>query len=207
MGQHRLLASKYTAFEEDIHVPLLVRGPGVPAGRVIDALAETVDLAPTFAEIAGAKLPGDPDGRSLLPLWYPSPPAFPRQAVLIEQREIPAADAMAGDDLASSPAPRRGHQGVLEPPEPPEPARVGAKGRAGADPAYVGLRSRRLQYVEYADGERELYDLKLDPYELQNLAATANPALLGRLSAVLRGLRTCAGASCRAADSVPVPGL
>src|SRR5262249_45513327 len=89
MGQHRQLPSKYTAFEEAIHVPFLLRGPGVPAGRVIDALAETVDLAPTFAALAGARLPIDPDGRSLVPLWYPSPPADWRHAVLIEEREIP----------------------------------------------------------------------------------------------------------------------
>jgi N-acetylglucosamine-6-sulfatase len=33
MGQHRLFVGKTTAYEEDIHVPLIVRGPGVPAGQ------------------------------------------------------------------------------------------------------------------------------------------------------------------------------
>jgi len=204
MGQHRLLPSKYTAFEEDIHVPLLLRGPGVPAGKVIDALAETVDLAPTFAQIAGAKLPRDPDGRSLLPLWAPSRPAAWRQAVLIEERQFqakraaPAAGELAAELSGQS---RQGHAGVLEPGEAGE--------RAGEDPdaAYVGLRTQRLKYVEYTDGERELYDLRADPYELENLQAKTAPALLARLSAILGAMRTCAGASCRAADSVPMPGL
>jgi arylsulfatase A-like enzyme len=73
------------------------------------------------------------------------------------------------------------------------------------NPAYVGLRTRHYKYVEYTDGEREFYDLERDPHELANLAATADPALLARLAAVLARLRACAGASCRAADSVPVP--
>jgi N-acetylglucosamine-6-sulfatase len=197
MGQHRLLASKYTAFEEDIHVPLLLRGPGVPAGRAIDALAETVDLAPTFAEIAGAKLPRDPDGRSLVPLWLPSPPAAWRQAVLIEQREFPAGEAAAEEPAGT--APRLGRRGVLEPSD--GAAIPGAK----PNPAYVGLRTRRFKYVEYTDGERELYDLASDPHELENLQAKADPALLARLAAILARLRACAGASCRAADSVPLP--
>jgi N-acetylglucosamine-6-sulfatase len=194
MGQHRLLASKYTAFEEDVHVPFLLRGPGVPAGKVVDALAETVDLAPTFAEIAGARLPLPPDGRSLAPLWGPAPPSAWRESVLIEQREIPAS-ASPGEPEAEA----AGRRGVLEP---PEPAAVPGK---KPNPAYVGLRTRRYKYVEYTDGERELYDLERDPHELENLAARSDPALLARLAAVLARLRTCAGASCRAADAIPLP--
>ena len=37
MGQHRLFVGKTTAYEEDIRVPLVMRGPGVPAGQRIDA--------------------------------------------------------------------------------------------------------------------------------------------------------------------------
>ncbi len=33
LGQHRMPAGKQTAYDEDIHVPFIVRGPGVPAGR------------------------------------------------------------------------------------------------------------------------------------------------------------------------------
>jgi len=46
-------------------------------------------------------------------------------------------------------------------------------------------------------GERELYDLKNDPYQLESLHAKADPALLQSLSAQLAKLKTCAGASCR----------
>ena len=38
-------------------------------------------------------------------------------------------------------------------------------------PAYCAVRTTRYLYVEYVTGEEELYDLRKDPYELQNVAA------------------------------------
>ena len=35
MGQHRFVAGKGTPYEEDTHVPFMVRGPGVPAGVAV----------------------------------------------------------------------------------------------------------------------------------------------------------------------------
>lgn len=49
-------------------VPLIVRGPGVAAGTVIDDLASLTDLAPTFLEIAGVPTPSVMTGNSLQPL-------------------------------------------------------------------------------------------------------------------------------------------
>jgi N-acetylglucosamine-6-sulfatase len=54
MGEHRLLPGKMTAFDSDIRVPLVVAGPGVPAGATTTKIAENVDLRPTFDGIAGA---------------------------------------------------------------------------------------------------------------------------------------------------------
>lgn len=83
-GQHRLPSGKDTAFEEDIAVPLLVRGPGVPAGSTVDRITANVDFAPTFAEIARVPLPSFVDERSLVPfLTGHAPPAW-RQALLLE---------------------------------------------------------------------------------------------------------------------------
>jgi N-acetylglucosamine-6-sulfatase len=62
-----------------------------------------------------------------------------------------------------------------------------------------GVRNYRYKYVEYSDGESELYDLWRDPDELTSLHA--DPALAGlrsRLAARLHALESCAGASCRA---------
>jgi N-acetylglucosamine-6-sulfatase len=86
LGQHRLPAGKNTAYEEDLRVPLLVRGPGVPAGRVLEHLAVNIDVASTLAELAGAVAPEFVDGRSLVPLLGPHPPPLAswRQAFLLE---------------------------------------------------------------------------------------------------------------------------
>jgi arylsulfatase A-like enzyme len=57
-------------------------------------------------------------------------------------------------------------------------------------PVYFGIRTPSWTYVEYATGERELYDLVADPYQLQNLAkdpayATIRLDLAKRLSQLL----------------------
>jgi len=83
MGQHRAVGRKANAYEESIGIPLIVRGPGVPAGRT-DAMALTIDLAPTLLELAGVPLPESVDGRSLVPFLRGTPPASWRQDVLIE---------------------------------------------------------------------------------------------------------------------------
>lgn len=90
LGQHRLPAGKQTVYEEDIHQPFLVRGPGIPAGQV-DAvhLIDNADLAPTLAAWAGVRVPVAVDGRSLAPLFGGTPPATWRQALPLARWRIP----------------------------------------------------------------------------------------------------------------------
>jgi arylsulfatase A-like enzyme len=56
-GQHRIPDDKRRAYEEAIRAPLVVRGPGIPAGRVVYRLTGNVDFAPTFAALAGVTPP------------------------------------------------------------------------------------------------------------------------------------------------------
>jgi N-acetylglucosamine-6-sulfatase len=65
LGEHRVPGQKYLGFEEAIHVPLIVRGPGFPAGREIDDLSANIDLAPTIVDLAGARAGRRQDGASL----------------------------------------------------------------------------------------------------------------------------------------------
>jgi arylsulfatase A-like enzyme len=68
---------------------------------------------------------------------------------------------------------------------------------------FDAIRSRNYLYAEYANGDRELYDLRRDPYELTS--EHANPAYDGikaDLAARLHRLVTCAGATCRTKPAV-----
>ena len=184
MGEHRLLIGKNTAFEEDINVPLLVRGPNIAAGITVDALAGNVDLASTFAEIAGVKTPDFVDGRSLIPLMAGSAPQAWRQAFLLERGLLDEA-AYVPDVFVSA----NYMSGLMEPPDSPY--------RAKQDRAYRGLRTPDYTFVQYGDGTLELYDLKTDPYELENIAGSASPDLLEKFKNWLEALRHCTGDSCR----------
>ena len=75
IGEHRHIG-KVLPYEEALRVPLLMRGPGVPAGTLRGKAVSHVDIASTIARAAGAS-PGRPvDGRDLRPLaaragWAP----------------------------------------------------------------------------------------------------------------------------------------
>jgi hypothetical protein len=84
LGNHRLWMGKRAPYEEDIGVPLMVRGPGVPAGEVRNELVLNNDFAPTIAELAGATTPPFVDGRSFAPLLTGSAPYASRSAFLEE---------------------------------------------------------------------------------------------------------------------------
>jgi len=186
LGEHRLLPGKQTPYEEDIRVPLIVRGPGVPAGAVLPHLVGNVDLAPTIAELAGIGVPPFVDGLSFVRLLRPNPPdpaAF-RDAFLLEHAD--PGDAVSGG----------ASQGTLEPQDPTRTATTSDR-RGQNLPGFTGIRTLTTLYVQYSTGDREMYDLKADPFELNNIASTADPAIVASLSTRLRLLRRCAGAGCR----------
>jgi arylsulfatase A-like enzyme len=68
LGQHRFLGGKFQVYEEDIRVPLIIRGPGVQAGVTRDQMAVNIDLAPTMARWGSATPDRFMDGQSLTPL-------------------------------------------------------------------------------------------------------------------------------------------
>lgn len=179
LGQHRLAWGKQTAYDEDIRVPLIIRGPGITAGQRIDELGLETDLAPTFADWAGITPPSFVDGRSLVPLLRRQ--AVPwRNGVLIEQQPGP------------EPFMSRIEKIIF-------------KGKFPL-PDYAGVRSKDYLYVEYSNGERELYDLKQDPEQLSNLYINADPELMRRLSSWLGKMKACSAALCRESEQ-NVPGL
>jgi N-acetylglucosamine-6-sulfatase len=163
MGEHRLRPGKMTAFDIDIHVPLIITGPGVPAGHTIDKIVENIDLCPTFTEFGGAVGPVNVDGHSLVALLHGQEVAEWRTAALVE------------------------HRGPLrEPADPDAPAR-----RSGNPPTYEAIRTQTWLYVEYAGTDREYYDLTADPHELRNVFSTLASTEKTKLHTALDALKNC----------------
>ncbi len=66
LGEHGWYDKRFM-YEESLRVPLLMRWPGViRAGRIEQAMLLNVDLAPTFLDAAGARIPSSMHGRSFL---------------------------------------------------------------------------------------------------------------------------------------------
>ncbi len=176
-GEYRLSPGKLTAFDTDIHVPLIVTGPHVPAGTTTGKMAENIDLAKTFAAIGGTTLPGD--GHSLLPLLQGKPTPGWQNAILVEHR---------GPRLS------------IYDPDFQQPT-------SGNPTTYEAIRTPNFLYVEYIDGEREFYNLRRDPFELRNIYGRLPRAQRTSLHIELRALKQChTGAACWAAMHVQTRG-
>jgi arylsulfatase A-like enzyme len=178
IGEHRLRPGKMTAFDTDVRVPLVVVGPGIRPGMQIDALAENIDLAPTFEELAGHTPPPTVEGRSLVPLLEGREPTDWRRAVLVEHRgpdESPADPDYSEPDSANP-------------------------------PSYKAIRFENALYVEYVGGEHEYYDLSRDPFQLRNRYADLPPARRAELRRHVRRFARCHGAAeCHRADRLLPP--
>jgi arylsulfatase A-like enzyme len=66
--EHGGLLHGRTLYEELLHVPLILSGPGIPRGRVVPNVVSLVDLAPTILEAVGVPAGSTLDGHSLMPL-------------------------------------------------------------------------------------------------------------------------------------------
>jgi len=203
MGQHRLFQGKGTLYEEDITVPLIVRGPGIPEGRSVSGLlAGNVDMASTITDWAGVTPPAFVDGRSLAGvLAGNAKPADWRQAYLLEvypEDENAEALEVSPDDTngKSNVAPVISSANILQ-----SMLKFPALASEPLAPIFSGLRTNQYVYVEHNDGSLELYDLIKDPYELENIAGSASQSLLDTFSAWLKDMSTCSGSSCLLIDS------
>ena len=74
------------------------------------------------------------------------------------------------------------------------------------EPSFEAIRTQRYMYAEHQTGEQELYDLSIDPYELQSRDDDpAYASVRARLANRLHKLESCAGPSCRIHGSDPSP--
>jgi N-acetylglucosamine-6-sulfatase len=159
-GEHRL-TDKIVPYEESIRVPLVIRYPALLApGRFFSTDALVSNVDVAPTVMDAAGVPWGADGTSLLPILR-DPAATVRTAALIEWCTARAVDCPTAEAALS-------HIAV---------------------PRFSGVVTEGDVYVRYSTGERELYDLRADPFELQNLAGLPESAeKLEELKATLHGL-------------------
>ncbi|CAH0047784.1 unnamed protein product [Clonostachys solani] len=189
IGQHRLPAGKECGYETDINVPLIIRGPGVPKGRISDSVTAHVDLAPTFLSLTGASLRADFDGTPI-PLSEKEIELAPstREHVNVEYWGWAISESNFGFN--------------------------GGDDKRIYNNTYKALRvigeDYNLYYSVWCTNEHELYEMNSDPGQLKNLLhgdealLAAQTTVLGypleklipRLDALLLVLKSCKGATC-----------
>jgi N-acetylglucosamine-6-sulfatase len=194
-GIHRVSLGKESAYEEDIRLNLVVRGPGIPASKKLPQLVGNIDFFPTFTDMAGVRPPAFVDGRSFLTLLKSKttePPKW-RSAFLVEHTQTQ--NLLENEENLDNDLLQLADE---------EQSQLQSRRKKKQElklPTYQAIRTRNYTYVEYEkNGEKELYDIKRDPYQLHNLASTSDPALLQRLANRLNKLRTCEADSCRAIE-------
>lgn len=193
IGQHRLGGGKKTGYETDINIPMVWRGPGVPAGKVTQTVTTHTDLAPTWLSLFGLPLRTKLDGRPIPDIVGPAslPSGGDGEHVNVE---------LWG---AGAPYEMKPYFG--------RPRVEGSRNNT-----YKGLRlvadEYSLYYSVWCTNEHELYDMEKDHYQMQNLLPRTydiqnvpdNQEMLGRplnevvtrLDALMMVLKSCVGSEC-----------
>ena len=163
-GQHRLHQGKFVAYDPSSKVPLLLRGPGVPTGATSSELVSNVDIVKTILDISGASPEITVDGRSLLP-YATKPEKRSRRPILFETGPpVALADAVSASSAGGR---KRRRSKRVKNLDLDKTAQL--SGRVIKPPKYRGLRTDRYLLIKYADGGRELYDMKEDPLQTDSV--------------------------------------
>lgn len=204
ISQHRLPPGKECPFEEDIHIPLMIRGPGIPSGRTAGVVSSHTDLTPTILKLASGgierpNLDGSPIPLSAESLASPAEASTSRgEHVNVEYWGTGFLEGKYGS---------------------PFPDETGTSNNT-----YKALRliggHYNLLYTVWCTGEREFYDVARDPAQMHNYFDRDHTALqihynlLGRpfkhvtnrLDALLMVTKSCKGQACREPWGVLHPG-
>jgi arylsulfatase A-like enzyme len=68
IGQHGLMG-KQNVYEHSVHIPLLISGPGIPAGVKINKYVYLLDVYPTLCDICGVEIPASVEGKSFAKMF------------------------------------------------------------------------------------------------------------------------------------------
>lgn len=170
LGEHRFSAAKFLPYDASANVAMAVRGPDVPVGGRSNELVGNIDIAPTVLRLAGAEAGFEIDGRPLRQFW--------RDPGRESRRPL----------------------GLAFPPLAEEEPGGGASVSVAAPPLrFDGFMVGPYKYFRFEDGgESELYDLRRDPGELENVVDSPEYVQVRQyMEAYLPRVGSCAGLDCR----------
>jgi N-acetylglucosamine-6-sulfatase len=190
-GQHRLHQGKFAPYEPSIQVPLLLRGPGIPAGGQPKAPVWNGDITATILKIADARPGLQQDGRSLLP-YAQDPTLRSRRPILIETGP-PGATNEPGTPVSATSAKASSSKYVKN----LDLDRTAQIARAIVAPKYRAIHTNRYMLVKYGNRNREMYDLKTDRLQLKSIYKNSRYFRVRKyLLKKLAFLSRCQGAAC-----------
>ena len=187
-GDFRLAAGKRQAYDTDIRVPFLAKGPGITGGTKVTEVAMSIDLMPTWLELANGKSPSSyvPDGLSIVPFLNDQAPRQPAQNTF---RAAALVEMYGGSSNIGSRY--RGMEGF--------------HGNKFWNNTYRAVRvingsgwtsDADWLYVEWCTGEREFYNVTRDKQQIYNVIDDVDAGLLQKLSILIATLGRCVGKGC-----------
>ena len=180
IGQHRLPPGKRCPYEEDINIPLIIRGPQVARGAKSHLATSHTDIVPTILHWAGVEAPKDLDGKVIPTSQQP--------------------DSLAGWEHTQVE-----HWGIGKKPRNKHYKRPFSTYKA----VRVMGEGYNLFYSIWCTNEHEVYDMVTDPAQMENLYDKHNAnikiggqnvglkQLVTRLDTLLLVLKDCKGQECR----------
>ena len=177
IGDHGadVMRGKRTSYEGGVRIPMIIRGPGARAGQRRAEMVSTLDLYPTFCEIAGASIPKTLVGRSLKPIVHGQTPEWRRYLFTefhVHSNHNPWPQRTVRDARY-----KLIHNPVAGEVNPGYDFTMGKKFFAAPEAELMAKASAQVR-AAYALMKKppafELYDLQADPHEFKNLAE--NPA-------------------------------
>jgi N-acetylglucosamine-6-sulfatase len=199
-GEHRIASGKYLPYDPASRVPLLIRGPGIPAGGVSNELVWNGDIPQTIIQIASGSENPAADGRSLLP-YADDPAKRSTRPILLEGDTGPGGTGAEAAQTSAERA-REARVGLAQKAGvrnlDQEPDAIKSAANTDTAPAYRSIRTARYEYTIYANGQSELYDMLVDPAQLHSVVRDPRYRYVRRwLFTQLVPLSTCAGSACR----------
>jgi arylsulfatase A-like enzyme len=159
---------KQFLYDEGIHIPFVVRGPGIAKGAVRDDLIEHIDMTAASLALAGIEFPKWMQARNVLAKDYtPRDAVFAARDRCDETMEHLRSVRTAQLKYIRNYLPDRPH---LQPNRYKDDKAIVKKLRELHAAGKLNALQEKLLFAEKRPAE-ELYDLAADPHELNNLAA------------------------------------